>query len=153
MNRKSFLGLVLWVAGAAWAAPASLQAAEARGLRLTRPMVISGIYLRAADYLVQWDLHGTHATVTFTRKGRTVATVQGELMMLDRSTPNDTCYFSRQPDGFFAINALGFAKSDQAVVFPVRRSHRNPALTNPAASVMMENEWRNRGQPAPMVYK
>jgi hypothetical protein len=121
------------------------------GLKLTRPMVLEGIYLRAAVYDVQWELEGTEATVTFYRKRRAVATVDGELSTFDRTVTNDTLYFSKYSDGFFHINALGFAKTNKGILFPVHRSRPNATNNTPMENTLMEDD-RNRPQSFPPVY-
>jgi len=153
MDRKTILGLVLVVVGGVLIPASELRAVGAGGLNLTRPMVVEGIYLRAAVYGVQWELQGTHAKVIFSRKGRAVATVQGELSTFDRTVANDTLYFSKQTDGFFCINALGFAKTNKVVVFPVLRSRPNAPNSNAAAKALMEDDWPNRTQLVPRVFR
>lgn len=153
MDRKKILGLVLVVGGAVLIPASDLRAVDGGGLKLPRPMVVEGIYLRAAVYDVEWKLQGTHATVTFSRKGHTVATVQGELSTFDRTVANDTLYFSKQRDGFFCIDALGFANTDKVVIFPVVRSLPKSGANNAAAKALMEDDWPNHSQPAPRVFR
>jgi len=153
MDRKTILGLVLMVAGAVLISASELGAVDAGGLKLPRPMVVEGIYLRAAVYDVEWKLQGTHATVTFSRKGRAVATVQGVLSTFDRTATNDTLYFSKQPDGFFCISALGFAKTNKGIVFPMLRARPNAANNNAAAKALVEDDWPNRTQLVPRVFR
>ena len=153
MKRKAILGWVLLAAGVVLSRPSKLQAADTRMVRLDRPMIISGVYLRAENYLVQWQLQGTHATVVFSSRGRTIATVQGKLKKLDISAPNDTFYFSKQPDGVFAINALGFANTRRAIIFPAMRAGPKRPNNNPATNLLFEDAWRSRPAPAPMVHR
>lgn len=153
MDRKTILGLVFVLVGSVLVPTSELRAIDARGLKLTRPMVVEGVYLRAADYDVQWELQGTHAKVTFSRKGHAVATVQGELSTFDRTPASDTLYFSKRPDGFLYLNALGFAKTNKVILFPVLRLRPNAANNNPAANDLMEGDWRNRPQPLRLIIK
>jgi hypothetical protein len=153
MDSKTILRLVLVVGGTVLIPTSHLRAADPRGLKLPRPMVVEGIYLRAAVYDVEWKLQGTHAAVTFSRKGRAVATVQGELSTFARTVTNDTLYFSKQPDGFFYLNALGFANTNKIIVFPVLRARPNAAADNPAAKALMEDDSPNRTQPVPRVFR
>jgi len=153
MDRKTILGLVLVAAGAVLIPTTELRAVDTRGLKLPRPMVVEDIYLRAAVYDLQWELKGTHATVTFFRKGRAVATVHGVLSTFDRTVMNDTLYFTKYPDGFFYINALGFAKTNKVILFPVLRSRPNARNNNPAENTLMEDDWRSRPQPHPQVIR
>ena len=153
MNRKMLLGLALAVLGMASAPTAELRGAEARGLRLDQPMVIAGVYLRAAVYDVQWELQGAHAIVTFSRKSRTVATVQGELVTTDSSTANDTLYFSTRADGSLCIQALGLANTNRRVVFPLAKPRKPAAQINAASKALMENEWRGLFRSGPGVHR
>jgi hypothetical protein len=130
-----------------------VSAAEVHHLKLPRPMVIASVDLRAAVYTVQWDLQGTRATVTFSRKGRVVATVQGIVVTFDRSVRGDTLYFSKQPDGYFTITALGFAGSDKGLIFPVARSHPHPARDTPLDKSLVEDSWPNAAPAVPRVYR
>jgi hypothetical protein len=128
MKGKMVPGLALVVCGIMLTTPLDLAAIEPDGLKLNRPMVVAGVYLRAAIYDVQWQLHDTHATVTFSRKGHAVATVQGELVTFNRSVAVDTIYFAKHPAGFFSIKGLGFAGTNKGIAFPTIRSH--PLATN-----------------------
>jgi hypothetical protein len=142
MNTVKILGLTAAAFGAVLGANSEVRGAEAHYLKLTHPMVVAGVDLRAAVYAVHWDLQGTRATMTFSRKGRVVATVQGECATLGRSVASDTLYFSKRPDGYFAIVALGFAGSDKGVVFPLVRSHSRPPQDIPLNMEMMEENQR-----------
>jgi hypothetical protein len=137
------LGLTAAALGVVLAASTEARGAEAHYLKLTRPVVLGGVDLRAAVYTVQWDLQGTRATVTFSRKGRVVATVQGGCATFDRSVPNDTLYFSKDPDGFLAISALRFASTNKGIVFPLVRSRPHPPTDNPMGNALMEENWPN----------
>ena len=146
MNRQTILRVVLVVVGAVLTLVSELHAAEARTLKLTRPMVVQGIYLRAAVYDFQWERQATHVTVTFSRQGRAVATVQGEISTFIRTVVNDTFYFSRHPDGCFYIRALAFAHTNKGIVFRDLRSHPNAANNSPAAKAMLQDGWPNFDQ-------
>lgn len=111
MDSKTILGLVFVAVGAVLVPTSELQALDARGLKLTEPMVVQGIYLRAAIYDVQWNLQGAHAVVTFSRKGRVVATVQGELVTFDRSVTADTLYFTKHP--MVSFISTGWIRPDE----------------------------------------
>jgi hypothetical protein len=153
MVRKTTLGFVFVMFGAVWMLAADLRAVDTLGLKLPQPMIVSGVYLRPAIYDIRWDAQGAHATVIFSRKGRVVATVQGEISTLAQTASNTTLYFSKQPDGFFAINALGFAQTNRGIVFPVLRPRSRAANDNPAADPWLENDLRNNAQPRPQVYR
>jgi len=152
MNMMKILGLTAAALGVVLAANTEVQGVEVRHLRLPRPMVVAGVDLRAAVYTVQWDIQGTRATVTFSRKGRLVATVQGESATLGRSVSSDTLYFSKDPDGFLAINALGFASTNKGIVFPVVRSHSHPSRDIPVGNPLKEESWPNPPT-VPRVYR
>jgi len=151
MDRKSILSLVLMVTGGVLATTFELRGADSRGLELTRPMVVAGVYLRSAIYDVRWEPQGARATVTFSRKGRAVATVQGELSTFARSVSSDTLYFSKQPDGFLTISALVFAKTNKGIVFSVSRSH--PHSAKGIGNGLMENGRHNPAQGVPRIYR
>jgi hypothetical protein len=153
MGRKSILDLVLPTIGAGLLATCQLQALEVHTVRLTRPMVVAGVYLRAAAYDVRWEQHDTHATVPFSRKGRAVATVQGEVATLNKTSSKDTLYFSKHPDGFFLINALGFANTNKGIVFSTFRSRSNGANRNPTTNEPIKNDWLFRTRTLPPVYR
>jgi hypothetical protein len=139
MKRKLIQGLVLVVSGIMLTTPLDLAAMEPYGVKLDRPMVVAGVYLRAAVYDVRWQLRDTHATVTFSRKGRAVATVPGELVTFNRSVAVDTLYFTKHPDGFFFINGLGFARTNRGIAFPTIRSQPFTTNNRPANIQSMEN--------------
>ena len=153
MERKTILKVVPLVLGAVLLPISELTAVDAHGLTLTRPMVVDGIYLRAAVYDVQWHVEGTHATVTFLRKAHVVATVQGELVTLDRSVSKDTLYFSKHLDGLFHVNGLGFANTNKGIAFPHLRIRPNVSNNNPALDPRVENYLRNQPRTRPRVYK
>jgi hypothetical protein len=153
MSRLKILVLTAAAFGAALAPNTDMRAAEVHYLKLARTMVIAGVNLRAAIYTVQWDIQGPRATVTFSRKGRIVATIQGESATFNRSVASDTLYFSKDPDGFLAVNALGFASTNKGVVFPVVRSHAHPAKNIPVDTTLMEESWRNLPPAVPKVYR
>jgi hypothetical protein len=153
MNIMKILGLTGMALGVVLTANTELRAAEAHYLKLPRTMVVAGVDLRAAVYTVRWDLQGTRATVTFSRKGRVVATVQGEYATFSRSVPNDTLYFSKDPDGFLAVNALGFASSNKGILFPVVRSHAHPSRDIPLDNTLMEESLRNTTSTVPRIYR
>jgi hypothetical protein len=153
LDMTKILGLTVTALGLMLAGNTEVRGAEASHLKLTRPMVIAGVDLQAAVYDVQWDLKGTRATVRFSREGRVVATVQGERATFDRSVPNNTLYFSKDPDGFLAIRALRFASTNKGIVFPLVRSHLHPPTDNPMGNSLMEENWRNHTPRVPKVYK
>ena len=86
--------------------------------------------------------------MTFSRKGRAVATVQGETATFGKNVANNTLYVSKHSDSLFHIDALAFAHTNQGIVFPVIQSRPRHAHTNnPAEDLLMEDAWRNRPQP------
>ena len=153
MDMTKILGLTVTALGLWLAGTTEVRGAEARYLKLTRPMVVAGVDLQAAVYNVQWNLTGTRATVTFSRKGRVVATVQGECATFERSVPNDTLDFSKDPDGFLAISALRFAGTNKGIVFPWVRSSPHPPKDNPMGNALMDENWPNHAPAVPKVYR
>ena len=153
MRRTRFLGLAALLVGIGLAQSAKLRAEETHTLKLAQPMVVAGVNLRPAVYDLQWEFQGTHATVKFSRKGRVVATVEGESAVFDRSVPHDTIYFSKHPDGFLAMNALGFASTNKGIVFPVFPSRRHRAPEAPVGNSLLQESFRNPSQAAPRVSK
>jgi len=149
MDKMKIMGLTVTALGLLLAGNSEVRGAEARYLKLTRPMVVAGVDLRAAAYNVQWDRKGTRATVTFSRKGRVVATVQGDCATFDRSVPNDTLYLSKDPDGFLAIRALRFASTNKGIVFPLVRSRLRPPKDNPMDNRLMQENWPNQTPAVP----
>jgi hypothetical protein len=133
------------------AAKTEMIGAEAHNLKLTRPMVVAGVDLRAAVYDIQWDVQGTRATVTFSRKGRVVATVHGDCAVFDRSVPIDTLYISKHPDGFVAINALAFASTNKGIVFPLVRFHAHHSKDIPVEGALIEASWSNDALAVPRL--
>jgi len=151
MDHKMYHRLAFMTVGTLLIMNSGLRAEAPPGLKLAQPMIIEGIYLRAGVYDVQWKLDGARAEVTFSRKGRAVAVVHGELAGLDRSAARDTLYFTKHPDGFFYVNALGFGGTRNGIVFPVLRSRAKSVNPSPPDDAMMEDEWRNRPlAPGPM---
>lgn len=120
-------------------------AMEPLALKLPRPMVVSGVYLQASAYDVQWKLQGKHATVVFSRQGQTIATVHGEVMTLDLLSHHTTFYFSKAADGACTIQALGFARSHKAIVFSQIRPRPNSQSSAPA-----ENSFAGNDVPDPV---
>ena len=153
MNKMKILSLTAALLGIVLAANTDLRAAEVHYLKLPRTMVIAGVNLRAAIYTVQWNFQGPRATVTFSRKGRVVATVQGESATFNRSVSSDTLYFSKDPDGFLAVNGLGFASTNKGIVFPAVRSHPHSTGNPPAGNSLVEQNWPNTAPPVPRVYR
>jgi hypothetical protein len=153
MNRMKIQALTAAMLGVVLAANTEARSAEVHFLQLTRPMVVAGINLRSAVYNVQWDIQGDRATVTFSRKGRVVATVQGACATFDRSVRNDTLYFTKTPDGFLAINALGFADTNKGILFPLVRSYLHPPRDTSVDKMLMEERRGNDGLVVPRVYK
>ena len=153
MSSMKILVLTAAVLGIVLAASPEARAAEVHYLKLPRTMVIAGVNLRAAIYIVQWDFQGPRATVFFSRKGRVVATVQGESATFNRSVSSDTLYFSKDPDGFLAVNGLGFASTNKGIVFPVVRSHPHSTRNNTTSNSLFEQDWPNAVPPVPRVYR
>ena len=143
MDHKKSHRLALMTLGTLLIVNPGSRAEAARGLKLTQPMIIEGIYLRAGTYDVQWKLDGTRAAMTFSRNGRAVAVVQGQVAAFDRSAARDTLYFTKHPDGFFYINALGFGGTRKGIVFSVLKPRAKSISPNPQDDAVMENEWRN----------
>lgn len=153
MDMMKILGLTVTALGLLLAGNSEVRGAEARDLKLARPMVVPGIDLQAAVYIVQWDLKGTRATVTFSREGRVVASVQGERATFDRSVPNDTLHFSKDRDGFLAISALRFASTNKGIVFPLVRSRPRSPRDNPTGNSWIEEDWRSQAPAVPKIYR
>ncbi len=153
MSMMRSLGLTAAALGIVLAANTEVRAAEVRYVKLRRTTVVAGVDLRSAVYAMQWNLQGTRATVTFSRKGRVVATVQGECVTFGRSVSSDTLYFSKDPDGFLAIRALGFATTNKGIVFPVVRSHPQPARDVPLENWLVEESLRDPTPPVPKAYR
>ena len=151
MDKMKIMGLTVTALGLLVAGNSDVRGAEALYLKLTRPMVVAGVDLRAAVYNVQWDLEGTRATVRFSRKGRVVATVRGESATFDRSVFNDTLYFSKDPDGSLVIRALRFASTNKGIVFPLVRSRLHPPKVNPMDNRLMQENWPNQRPAIPKV--
>lgn len=140
MNIKNILGPTAVALGLALAFNSEGHAAGTNSLKLSRDMVIAGLDLRAGDYTVLWKLQGTRATVEFSRGGHTVATVQGEYTTLGRSVSNNTLYFSKNPNGYLAIKALGFAGTNKGILFPSVRS-RSHQPTDSSLDNLLVNRW------------
>ena len=60
MDTNKIRGIILMSIGLGLAPPSDLRAVEVHTLKLAQPMVIAGVYLRAAAYDVHWELQGTH---------------------------------------------------------------------------------------------
>ena len=133
MNKIKFLGLTALEIGLVLVAETEMRAADNHPVRLSCPMVVAGVDLRAGFYDIQWEFKNTRATVTFSRKGRAVATVQGVVSTLDKIPTHDTLFVSKHPDGFIAINGIGFAGTKKAIIFrahPSRRHHTTDIRPN-----------------------
>jgi hypothetical protein len=136
MAATKLMGLVVLTVGLALAGSAPLQAADTHPVKLPCVMVISGVDLLPGDYNLHWELQGPRGTVKFSRHGHVIATVQGVVSKLDETTPRDTLYFHKHPDGFIAITALALGGTDMDIVFrltPERhRQSSNPRMNNRA---------------------
>jgi len=151
MKRKIVPWLVLVVCGM-MLAPFAWAAVKPDGLKLNRPMVIAGVYLRAAIYDVQWQVHDTHATVIFSQHGHAVATVQGELVTFKKSVSKDTLYFTKYPDGSVLIRGLGFAGTNRVVAFPTIRPH--PLATSHGSTTIQSiGDGLRGGAPVPRRFR
>ncbi|MGO8817557.1 MAG: hypothetical protein ACLQVG_23165 [Terriglobia bacterium] len=128
MKMPKFPTMSALAIGVMLAAATGAQAAEDHLVNLQHPMVVAGVDLRPGLYNIHWNLQGTRATVTFSRKGRIVATVQGVVSTLDKIATHNTVFISKHPEGFTAINAIGFAGSNKDVTFPAYPSRQDPPL-------------------------
>ncbi len=153
MNIKGFLGPTALALGLSLAIHCEGRAAEVSNLKLSHDMVIAGVRLRAGAYGVEWKVQGTRATVTFSREGRRVATVEGECVAFDRSVTTDTLYFSKNADGSFAINALGFAGTSKGVLFPLLRAHGRRPADVPLGNRLENPWWGGNAGAVPRVHK
>jgi hypothetical protein len=101
-------------------------------VKLPKSMAVAGVLLKAGEYNLQWDLQNQEATVRFLKKGRVVATVQGQVRTEAERKPVDTLYISKDSTGQDIISALGFAGTTQIVTFAVPRltvRHRTQAFS------------------------
>ncbi len=119
MSKSNCLRLFVLTVSLALAGGTAVTAADTHPIKLPCAMVISGVNLRPGDYDLHWDLQGARGTVTFFRKGRVIATVQGVVSKLDEPTTRDTLYFHKHPDGFMAITALAPGGTDKDILFPL----------------------------------
>jgi hypothetical protein len=149
MNRLKTLGLAVAVLGVVLAVSTRARAVEGHFLKLTRPMDVAGVDLRTAVYSLQWQFEGTRATVTFSRKGRVVATVQGESATFERTVPNDTLFVGKHADGTLAVKALGFAGSNKGIVFPLVGDRPRPAEDLPMGNAFGNEPLGNFKRPVP----
>ncbi len=153
MNIKTILGPTAMALGLALAINTEGRAAEINSLKLAHDMIIAGVDLRAGAYTVQWKIQGTHATVVFSREGRTVATVQGEFTTFDRSVTTNTLYFSKNPKGYFAINALGFARTNKGILFPSVRSGSHRPADSTLDNLLVNRWWGESAAPVAPIHK
>ena len=153
MTMIKFPAISALAIGVVLAAATGGRAEDAHYLELTRPMAVAGVRLRAAVYKIQWELQGTQATVTFSRKDRVVATVHGVYSTANKSVACDTLYVGKHPDGSQAIMAFGIAGSDKAIVFPAYRSHPQSPLNAPVVTGMMAGGWVSPPPSRPMITK
>ncbi len=154
MNIKNILGPTAMALGLVLAVNTEGRAAGTNSLKLSCDMVIAGMDLRAGDYTVLWKIQGTRATVEFSRERRTVATVQGEYTTFDRKATTNTLYFSKNPNGFFAINALGLAGTKKGILFPSVRSRPHQPTDSTLDNLLMNRWWdENATSTAAQVHK
>lgn len=135
------------------AAATGVQAAEDHLVNLPHPMVVAGVDLRPGLYNIQCGLKGTRATVKFSRKGRIVATVQGVVSTLNKMATYNTLFVSKHPEGFIAINGLGFAGSDKDITFPVYPFHRDSPLNTQMEGWVVGQSLSTPPQSRPMISK
>lgn len=137
MSKSNCLRLFVVTFVLALAGGSAATAADTHPVKLPCAMVISGVNLRPGDYNLHWDLQGARGTVTFSRKGRVIATVQGVVSKLDEPTTRDTLYFHKHPDGFMAITALAPGGTDKDILFPLapERPRQAPSTTMNANAI------------------
>ena len=153
MNKIDLLGLIALELALALAAETEVRAIDKHPLILGNPMVVAGVDLRAGVYDIKWQFQGARATVTFSRKGRVVATVQGLVSTLDKTLTHDTLFVTKHPDGFIAISGLGLAGTNRHIIFPVYPSPRHHTTDIRPDIVMMEESLRSRRHSRPLDCK
>lgn len=97
----------------------SLEAArnKAQRIHLFFPSSVAGNQLKSGNYLVKYEADGTNAKVTFLRRGRVIATVEGQVVNRQNNYSRTQVVFQTKPDGTRVITEIRFASPDRAIVF------------------------------------
>lgn len=86
-------------------------------LTIDRHAVLNGTSLNAGEYKIQWEAHSPSFTVTFSDKGKVVATTEGKLVDCGVKYGRDAVIYDTHPDGTFAISEIRLAGMSQVIVF------------------------------------
>ena len=89
---------------------------DSKNVVLSHDATVAGSHLESGDYNIQWQTHSPTATISFWRKGKVIATMQGKVV--DRGTKyhaNQVVY-ADLPGGERTIQEIRFRGSSEVVV-------------------------------------
>jgi len=95
----------------------SVGAFAATKMRLSTDSLVNGQKLPAGEYTVDCRVDGQNAEVKFIRKNKTVATVSGRVVALDKAPDVSAFLRSNNPDGTSMITEIQFEQDKSAVRF------------------------------------
>jgi hypothetical protein len=88
-----------------------------REVFLSQSPVVNGVKLNAGNYKVDWKNHSPEATVTFSKKGIILATIEGVVEDRAEKARHDSVLYAPKADGTLAIKEIRFAGKRQVLVF------------------------------------
>ena len=84
---------------------------------LSQSPVVSGVKLDVGAYRINWKNHSPEATVTFSKKGTVLTTIEGVVEDRAEKSRHDSVIFVSNADGTVAIKEIRFAGKRQVLVF------------------------------------
>jgi hypothetical protein len=118
MTKKHFL-LTAILAGAV-ALTASVSAYSAGNscrVNIRYAAALNGTDLAPGQYKLTWEEHSPSLTVTMTKGGDVVVTVQGRMEERARKFQANMVVYTTQPDGSQVIDEIRLGGTNQAIVF------------------------------------
>ncbi|HEX9639258.1 MAG TPA: hypothetical protein VGB99_17115 [Acidobacteriota bacterium] len=99
----------------AWLSAPAL-AKSAGEIELNRPTQLGAEQIEPGRYTIRWQTHSPEATVTVVQDGRSVATVEAQVVEQEKEFQNTRILVIHGPDGD-VLKELGFSGSRQFLVF------------------------------------
>jgi len=117
MNLRKTLSVMIVAMAVIVAASAAAKAKESAEVILDYNATVAGSQLASGKYNIQWQTHSPEATVSFLRRNKVVATVQGKVV--DRGTrySSNQVVYSETDNGARVIRELRFGGSSEVIVF------------------------------------
>ncbi len=114
MTSRRLIGILLLALAATLTARAQAFAKDAHSINLPLDAVVSNTHIDPGHYQIQWDSHGPGVTVSFSNKGKVVATTRGNLV--ERGKKYSTNSVVSNSDGSHSIQEIRFAGKNRVLV-------------------------------------